>query len=965
MEEKKEQCLENITSFPDNGSKDINEKKENIIGTPKKMEKTQKNNGNSKIIEKEREIKIGNYLIKKTLGRGTFGKVKLGIYLPKNKKVAIKILEKKRLKEEDDIIRLKREFEILTLFNHPNVIIVSEIFETSEAYFTVMEYCEEGELFHYIVKNKCLSEEKSAFFYYQLINGLEYIHSLGIVHRDLKPENLLLTKDHILKIIDFGLSNYFNSNQIELLETPCGSPCYASPEMLSGENYDGFKIDIWATGIILFAMLCGFLPFDHKDNDILFMKILECKIQYPKTLSKESKDLIKKILVPDPDKRISIPEIKKHPFYLKGKEIFESNFTLHQISHNEMSIMSISETSSFSYITIDNDLFFYEFEHKSETIFNNLRLNNKNPKFKMKRYKSLGIRRFISNNHKNKMFNIDKEIKKIVKKIIKGKNTKKSIKHNLPSNNIKDKEKYIKFSYSTTFKLNDLEEFCENLIDKYKNEEKNKISKKLDNNKLKKDFVLNDNKNNNTLELKSNNNKDKNKINNNDINYNKYYINLKKKIIEKINEQNSNISKLRDLIKEKQQKKNKKKTLNIDNKKRKTIDTTQSNHSKIRQNKKILNHSQNNNLNITNKKNTKVNIKKNHPIKINKLFINNYKIQKINKLPQNLKFRKVNRRIKSSSNNKSKTNNFRKILNLIKQQSLKANINIINKKNIIHHHTTNITNVTQKNYYSNVIINNFKVKNNHKNNSSSQNKSKKSSNISETLNEKKYINESLNKYNIQGMKLIKKNNLKKWKFNSNLQKIILKEDLLLKNTNKHNSKNKNSIDINHIYDTYDENLDNNLAISNKKSSNKEKDKINKNIYNTYDKRMPFKSKIKNINNNNLNNNNLNNNIKPIKKNNNEYSFEYSLIKINNIEFINNSKRDRILNTYNSTTNSAESKDFKQNNLYRKKNLENLLSNNKKLNLNLDKKLIRNKVYNYSAENNYSNRSYNYNNINNF
>ena len=239
----------------------------------------------------DKEIKIGDYVIKKTLGKGTFGKVKLGIYLPQNKKVAIKILEKKKIKEDDDIIRLKREFEMLSQFNHPNVITVSEIFESNHAYFTVMEFCEGGELFNYIVANKYLSEEKSAFFYYQLISGLEYIHSLGIVHRDLKPENLLLTNEHILKIIDFGLSNYFKNDQLKLLETPCGSPCYASPEMLSGNSYDGFKIDIWATGIILFAMLCGYLPFDDKNNNILFKKILECKINFPKKLSPDAKDL--------------------------------------------------------------------------------------------------------------------------------------------------------------------------------------------------------------------------------------------------------------------------------------------------------------------------------------------------------------------------------------------------------------------------------------------------------------------------------------------------------------------------------------------------------------------------------------------------------------------------------------------------------------------------------------------------
>ena len=250
------------------------------VSSEKKNEKPDNNETtNNKKKEKEEEIRIGKYIIKKTLGKGTYAKVKLAISLPKNEIVAIKIIEKNILKEEDDIIRLKREFEMLSKFNHPNVISVSEIFENRQAYYTVMEYCDGGELFNYIVENRILSEEKSAFFYFQLINGLEYIHSLGIVHRDLKPENLLLTKDLVLKISDFGLSNYYNINKNKLLETPCGSPCYASPEMLSGNDYDGFKIDIWATGIILFAMLCGYLPFDHKDNDILFKKILDCKIK--------------------------------------------------------------------------------------------------------------------------------------------------------------------------------------------------------------------------------------------------------------------------------------------------------------------------------------------------------------------------------------------------------------------------------------------------------------------------------------------------------------------------------------------------------------------------------------------------------------------------------------------------------------------------------------------------------------
>ena len=263
---------------------------------------------------------LSNYIIKETIGKGTFSIVKLGINKTTNEKVAIKILKKNKIIHKEDVERIEREISILKKLSHINVIKIYKINEDEEKYYIFMEYCENGELFHYIVERQRLTEEESSFFFYQLINGLEYIHSENIVHRDLKPENLLLGKYNILKIIDFGLSNFCEVDNF--LETPCGSPCYASPEMVSGKRYNGHIIDIWSIGIILFAMLCGYLPFEDQDNDILFKKILKCKIKYPDYLSNMTVDLMKKILVRDPEKRITLDKIKLHPFYLKGKEIF-------------------------------------------------------------------------------------------------------------------------------------------------------------------------------------------------------------------------------------------------------------------------------------------------------------------------------------------------------------------------------------------------------------------------------------------------------------------------------------------------------------------------------------------------------------------------------------------------------------------------------------------------------------------
>ena len=289
------------------------------------------NNRNYPNDDKEQTIEGKNktYIISKTLGKGTFGKVKLAYNKEnKNEKYACKILLKSNIKDEDDYMRCKREMDILKKMHHANVVRTYEIISTETTYYIFMDYCSKGELFNYIVEKQHLSQELSAFFYYQLINGIEYIHKKGVCHRDLKPENLLLTEKNKLKIIDFGLSNYFKGN---LLETPCGSPCYASPEMVMGNKYNGFCIDIWSSGIILYAMLCGYLPFEEMENDeyneVLFRNIVECNVDYPNEfITPVAKDLLCKILVKDPKKRITIEEIKVHNFYLLGELLYRQTF---------------------------------------------------------------------------------------------------------------------------------------------------------------------------------------------------------------------------------------------------------------------------------------------------------------------------------------------------------------------------------------------------------------------------------------------------------------------------------------------------------------------------------------------------------------------------------------------------------------------------------------------------------------
>ena len=268
----------------------------------------QKDNSLSKLLSQI------NFKMGKKLGEGRFSIVKLATHSLTNQPVAIKILDKTKIASLEDKERINREIKIMKKINHFNITKLYTIIETKCIIYLVQEYVQGKELNDYLYTKGKLTEPDACKFFHQIISGLSYLHYIGIAHRDFKPENILLTNDNkILKIIDFGLGNLYKKGQ--LLKTGCGSPCYIPPEMIKEERYNAEKTDIWSAGIILYLMLCGHLPFYEEDNQLMFDKIIKGDYEIPKFLSDEARDIIKKILEVDPEKRLNFEEIKNHPWF--------------------------------------------------------------------------------------------------------------------------------------------------------------------------------------------------------------------------------------------------------------------------------------------------------------------------------------------------------------------------------------------------------------------------------------------------------------------------------------------------------------------------------------------------------------------------------------------------------------------------------------------------------------------------
>ncbi|KAF2260462.1 serine threonine protein kinase-like protein SNF1p [Lojkania enalia] len=258
--------------------------------------------------------RLGQYQIVRTLGEGSFGKVKLAVHQGTGQKVALKIINRKKLVTRDMAGRIEREIQYLQLLRHPHIIKLYTVITTTTEIIMVLEYAG-GELFNYIVDNGKLKEGTARKFFQQIVCAVEYCHRHKIVHRDLKPENLLLDDNYNVKIADFGLSNIMTDGNF--LKTSCGSPNYAAPEVISGKLYAGPEVDVWSCGVILYVLLVGRLPFDDEYIPTLFKKIAAGNYSIPNYLSPGAVSLIKRMLTVNPVHRITVEQIRQDPWFTK------------------------------------------------------------------------------------------------------------------------------------------------------------------------------------------------------------------------------------------------------------------------------------------------------------------------------------------------------------------------------------------------------------------------------------------------------------------------------------------------------------------------------------------------------------------------------------------------------------------------------------------------------------------------
>ena len=631
--------------------------------------------------------KIGDYLISSTIGYGNFSKVKLGYHCITNEKVAIKIL--KTNSDLEEIERISREIKILSILKNNYIIQLYETITNEKKVYIIMEYIKGKDLSDLINDNKSqITENLISYYFRQLISCIEYIHTLGIAHRDIKPENILISSyNNKIKLIDFGLSNSYKHG--DLLNTPCGSPCFAAPEMLDGKKYNGLYTDIWSTGVVLYFMLSrGELPFNEEDRTKLYNKIKKCEFNMPNNISDIGKDIIMKLLERNPNKRIKIDEIKKHKFYNLDKSFIEKGILIgiDSINVDKEIVKKMKKYYNEYFKNIDEN-----------EIIENV-INNKKNKITVVYYLLANKNEKNNKIQMKKIFNI-KNIKK-EENIINNLKINDSYKNK--NSNSKDNEiNLVVINNFLTEPNNNSNEsknsknkiFLKDLLYKHLNKKK-KSRNHLKNNILNKTTFLSSNKsnlinnksfNNNIFSLTINKNKINKSLNPFKINKNKFILNSSSKSFLKeklINSRNKNKIFMKKIL--------------FNNSFISNSNNTNNNNN---QNNNITNINLNNNKN-----NMKINLKKN--------FFNITTLKKNNIIKkENLLKRNFNLSIKTVS--KEKKSSLNKYNNSLNQKNKKINIKNIKNQSIIYGKKINFDNVIKTNYLKeNEKIKDILLKNN-------------------------------------------------------------------------------------------------------------------------------------------------------------------------------------------------------------------------------------------------------------
>jgi serine/threonine protein kinase len=253
---------------------------------------------------------IGPYIFVGSIGEGSFSVVKLAKHEGTGRFYAIKVVPRLRLDTAYLRERFEAEIRIHRMMHHPGIIQLYNLLKDDTNYYVILEFCANGELFQYIVDHGHLSEGEGRRLTIQILHALGYVHRMGVTHRDLKPENLLLDENSYIKLSDFGLSRFIP--QDGLVETPCGSPCYASPECLSGSKYNALTTDLWSLGVIVYAMLTAQLPWTTPDQNELFEQIRNGIYVIPEFLSKECVAFVKGLLTVSVSERFTISQALEH-----------------------------------------------------------------------------------------------------------------------------------------------------------------------------------------------------------------------------------------------------------------------------------------------------------------------------------------------------------------------------------------------------------------------------------------------------------------------------------------------------------------------------------------------------------------------------------------------------------------------------------------------------------------------------